>query len=76
MPVKLKVKSEGQQPDAVTSHSNSNICEKFTAIESLESAAKKKQQTLHAGAPRKSCWKKNPKQNLTTPIRLSSGAKS
>jgi len=41
LPVKLKANSEGLQPDAVTANSDSNICEKFTAIESLESSAKK-----------------------------------
>jgi SNF2 family DNA or RNA helicase len=39
--VNLKTNSEGAQPDAVSSNSNDNICEKCTEGESLESSANK-----------------------------------
>ena len=41
MPVKLKNNREGQQPDSVTPNSCDNTCEKYTPLQSLESSAKK-----------------------------------
>ncbi len=75
MPVKLKVNSEGLQPDAVTSNSNGNICEKFTAIESLESGAKKSDPPSTRSPPAKAVGKKirnRTSQHLSTSIPVQS----
>jgi SNF2 family DNA or RNA helicase len=58
LPVKLKAISEGQQPDALTSSSNDNNCEKFTPIESIESSAKKYESDKIQPPPAKTTRKK------------------
>ncbi len=65
MPVKLKTNSEDQQPDAVTSNSNCNICEKFTAVQSIESSAKKIESNKTETPPAKPKRKKLRNKQLT-----------
>ncbi len=65
MPVKLKNNSDNQQPDAVTSNSKSNICEKFNAVQSIESSEKKGGSNKIESPPAKPVRKKLRNKQLT-----------